>query len=103
VKSQDWIDARGAAGWNAIGEDGDDGQDERRAAEAHRVGWRHVKSARTSRVTRKAPALPRTIQTGASRTPGENDQRQDALPLAPSATRTPNSCVRCATEYEITP
>ena len=42
AKSQDWIDARGAAGWNAAGEDGDGGQNERHADEADRVGRRHV-------------------------------------------------------------
>ena len=55
------------------------------------------------RVTPKAPIIPAATPAAASRAPCARIRPNTARRLAPSAMRTPISCVRCETEYARTP
>ena len=56
------------------------------------------------RVTAKAATNP-TAETDPSKehTLADHELKKTSPAVAPSAMRTPSSCVRCVTEYEITP
>ena len=57
----------------------------------------------TTRVTAAAPMTPHTIPYPASRAPSLTMSANTLWRLAPSAMRTPISCVRCDTAYDSTP
>src|SRR5438270_667705 len=58
--------------------------------------------ARISRAA-KAPANPRPTPSRPTVMPWRRTSQRTSAALAPSATRTPSSCVRCATRYDTTP
>src|SRR5688572_349061 len=67
------------------------------------VGSTPYSSERSTRVVAKAPARPHTIPATASANPWPTTSLTTSRRVAPSATRTPISTVRCATPNEITP
>src|SRR5439155_26861242 len=73
------------------------------ANEAPSVGWMSYKRLLSTRLVPAADTAPTAPPAAVNRMPCVMIIIRTACRVAPRAIRTPISCVRCATEYAITP
>src|SRR6266567_2647734 len=98
AKRDQWVDGRRAPGGYVARQQRDGGEENRHADEAEWIGRADIDQLR-----KYEPSTPITTPAAASLLPWRTTRLRMLARLAPSATRTPISWVRCATEYERTP
>ena len=98
------VDPGGAAGREIPGHECDGDHHGGRHRERGGVARRERRRAATAAaLKRRAPARPTTIPIAHALSSWRRTRRRTVSRSAPSAMRTPSSCVRCDTEYAVTP